>query len=133
MIPESDANAPPQLFWDGACGFCCWFVRWLRRRGGEESLRIVPYQEAPAEIATPEFREHAARAVQVITSEGDRLAGGRACLYALRKIGWRWTAPLAVPPLVWLVELGYRIVSRNRRFFARFVSENPKTCRGERR
>lgn len=133
VVQEPGAGDRPWLFWDGACGFCCWSVRWLSRRGGERALRIVPYQDAPDEFATPEFRERAARAVQVVTPTGERLEAGRACLYVLREIGWTWIGIFRFPPLVWLVEMGYWIAARNRGFLARFVSEDPKRCREEQR
>ena len=50
------------------------------------------------------------------------MRAGRAVLYLLGIIGYRWLVwPLRFPPLIWLVEIGYQIVARNRRFFARFL------------
>lgn len=62
------------------------------------------------------------RAVHVLGPDGTLLAAGRASLFVLERIGqWpRLARLLRVPPLVWPVELGYWIVARNRRFFARF-------------
>jgi len=63
-----------------------------------------------------------ARAVHVVRRDGTLLRAGRATLYVLEGLGWRWTARLlSVPPFVWLVELGYWVVARNRSFFARFL------------
>ena len=63
-----------------------------------------------------------ARAVHVITPDGVVLVAGRASLYVLRAIGWRWFAAiLSVPPLAWFVELGYWLVARNRHFFGRIL------------
>lgn len=64
-----------------------------------------------------------ARAVHVLGPDGTLLAGGRATLFVLERIGWwpRLVRVLRRPPLVWGVELGYRIVARNRPFFARFL------------
>ena len=72
---------------------------------------------------TPALVEDARRAVQVITGDGRRLAGGRAGLFVLEEIGWH---PVLARlgrhwPLVWLVDLGYRIVAGHRSFFARFL------------
>jgi hypothetical protein len=56
-----------------------------------------------------------ALAVHVITPDGDVLHGGRATLYVLDRIGWHTLARVSsVPPLVWLVELGYGLVARHR-------------------
>ena len=43
-------------------------------------------------------------------------------MFILRQLGWRWTWVLSVPPLIWLVEVGYAIFARNRPFFFRFFS-----------
>ncbi len=50
------------------------------------------------------------------------MRAGRAVLCLMGTIGYRRLAwPLRLPPLIWLVELSYVIVSRNRKFFARFL------------
>ena len=50
------------------------------------------------------------------------MRAGRAVLCLLGVIGYRGLVwPLRLPPLIWLVELAYVIVSRNRLFFARFM------------
>lgn len=62
-----------------------------------------------------------ARAVHVLASDGTLLAGGRASLFVLERIGFPTLARvLRLPPLVWLVDMGYGVVARNRPFFARF-------------
>jgi predicted DCC family thiol-disulfide oxidoreductase YuxK len=82
----------------------------------------MPYQEAPAPPMTPELYAACDRAVHLVLPDGTLLRAGRAVLYMLEKAGWGWTARvLAWPPLVWLVELGYRIVADNRAFFSRFL------------
>ncbi len=71
---------------------------------------------------TPELFEACERAVQLITPEGEILRAGRAMLFVLGELGWGgWARILAVPPFVWIVEIAYRIVARNRRFFSRFM------------
>ena len=50
------------------------------------------------------------------------LRAGRAVLFLLGLVGYRWLVwPLQLPPLIWLVEIAYEIVARNRPFFARFM------------
>ena len=67
---------------------------------------------------TPQLHEQARRAVQVITSDGTQLSAGRAVLFVLEQIGWHPAlARLGQrQPFVWLVELGYHLVARNRAF-----------------
>jgi hypothetical protein len=71
---------------------------------------------------TPELREACKRAVHVLTGSGEILKAGRATLFVLEQIGYRRLARLLrLPPFVWAVELGYRIVASNRSFFARVL------------
>ena len=71
---------------------------------------------------TRELAEACETALHVVTDDGRVLKAGRACLFALAVLGWRRTARLlSLPPLVWVVELGYRLVARHRPFFARFL------------
>jgi predicted DCC family thiol-disulfide oxidoreductase YuxK len=71
---------------------------------------------------TPELFAACERAVHVLTPDGRVLRAGRATLYVLERIGWgRLARVLMLPPFIWLVELGYRVVASNRPFFARFL------------
>ncbi len=74
---------------------------------------------------TPELREACRRALHVLTSSGEILQAGRAALFVLEQIGYRRLARLLrLPPFVWAVELGYRIVASNRSLFARLLFRN---------
>ena len=71
---------------------------------------------------TEALAERCARAVHVITPEGRILAAGRASLLILDTIGWHTLATVfSRRPLIWLVEIVYWIVARNRSFFGRFL------------
>ncbi len=61
-------------------------------------------------------------AIHVVEANGTVHRAGRACLFTLNELGWhRVTRIFADPPLIWLVELSYRIVAANRPFFSRFL------------
>jgi hypothetical protein len=72
---------------------------------------------------TPALREQARKAVQVITADGRQLSAGRAILFALEEIDWHPSMIRLAErrPFIWLIELGYWIVARNRSFFGRFL------------
>ena len=72
---------------------------------------------------TPALRAQARKAVQVITADGYHLSAGRAILFALEEIEWHPSVVRLAGrrPFIWVVELGYRIVARNRPFFGRFL------------
>ena len=63
-----------------------------------------------------------ARAMHVVTPEGQVLRAGRASLYILGQLGWRRTATaLSRRPLVWAVEVGYGLVARGRSLISRLL------------
>jgi predicted DCC family thiol-disulfide oxidoreductase YuxK len=114
------------IVWDGACGFCRRAVAWALARDRDGRFLAIPYQDLPPPLLTP-GREAACReAVHVRRATGEWLRAGRACLFVLEHVGHPWLARIArMPPFVWAVELGYRIVARNRPFFSRLVARRP--------
>jgi predicted DCC family thiol-disulfide oxidoreductase YuxK len=110
------------LLWDGACGFCRRAIERVRRRDRDHRFEIVAYQDAPAPPMTPELAEACQRAVHVITADGQVLRAGRASLFVFGQTGHPILARLlALPPMVWLVELGYTLVARNRSLVSRLL------------
>jgi predicted DCC family thiol-disulfide oxidoreductase YuxK len=110
------------LLWDGECGFFLRCVDWAVRHDTGHAFRAVPYQQAPTPPMTPELRTACARAVHVVTPEGVVLRAGRALLWVLERTGHPvLSRVLALPPLVWAVELGYWLVARNRRLASRVL------------
>jgi hypothetical protein len=89
-------------------------------------FRRVPYQEAADPPVPPELRHASAHAVHVVTARGEILRAGRASLFVLGQIGWPRTARvLGIPPLCWVVELGYWLVARLRGALSRVLREEP--------
>ena len=75
----------------------------------------MPFQELPAPPMTPELYRSCQQAVHVRFADGRTLRAGRACLYILQALGYRRLATLlSLPPCLWCVEVGYRLVARQR-------------------
>jgi predicted DCC family thiol-disulfide oxidoreductase YuxK len=71
---------------------------------------------------TPALYAACARAIHVVKADGTVLRAGRAALFVLEELGWGWCARLlALPPFLWLVELGYALIAHHRAFFSRFM------------
>lgn len=72
---------------------------------------------------TPSLYAACRQAVHVISVDGQVIKAGRAAMFILEELGYpRWLVrPFTWPPLVWLTELGYRIVVENRPFFSKFL------------
>jgi predicted DCC family thiol-disulfide oxidoreductase YuxK len=117
------------LLWDGRCGFCQRCVTWLMRQRGAESFQPLPYQTAASPVVTPEIRRASAHAMHVLSTDGRVLKAGRASLFILEQLGWRWTARvLSRPPFVWFVELAYKLVAANRNRISRLLPNTAATC-----
>ena len=75
----------------------------------------------PSPPMTPELVQACDEAVHIVCPDGTILRAGYGSLYVLRAVGWWWVAPLMWPPLLWVVELAYRVIAHNRIFFSRFL------------
>lgn len=113
------------VLWDGDCGFCRRSIEWVQRQDGAGHFAAVPYQQAPAPPMTPALEVACERAVHVIRADGQMLRAGRAVIYILSVLEGgllgRAIGAMRLPPFIWLIELGYYVVARNRRFFSRFL------------
>lgn len=115
------------VIWDGECGLCGRVICWVRRQDAAGAFHAVPFQDCPTPPMTPELRADAARAVQVITADGQRLSAARAALFVLVELD-RWAGLarlLRRRPFIAVAERGYRLVAEHRPFFGRFLFRTP--------
>lgn len=106
------ASGKATILYDGDCGLCRRFGGWVRRHDRRERFELVPYQDA---AIAEDLRLECEGAVHVVTPSGRALRAGRAVLFILYGLGYRRTArAFARAPLLWGVELGYRLVASNR-------------------
>lgn len=105
------------MFWDGDCGFCQRCAEWVLRHDRSGRFHVVPYQQAPSPPMDDSLRAACQQAVQVLRADGTRVSGGRAVLFVLEQLGYRWVRWLAVPPMIYVVEWGYQWVARHRGWF----------------
>ncbi|MBC7527975.1 MAG: DUF393 domain-containing protein [Chthonomonadaceae bacterium] len=116
------------ILWDGECGFCKRAVMWAKVRDHEDRFTPLPYQQTPSPPMTPALYTACEKAVHVVKADGTILRAGKAALYIGENVGFRLPARLAqLPPFIWAVEYGYKIVAGNRDFFARFFFRPKKT------
>ena len=116
------------LLWDGDCGFCARVITLIEKLDGREQFRAIPYQSAPSPPMTPSLATACAQALHVVDSAGRIMAGGRACIFVIQKLGWRRTARvLRLPGIIFLVESAYATVARHRMLLSRLVGK-PRAC-----
>jgi len=110
------------LLFDGDCGVCSWSAEVAKRMDGGRRFTIEPYQ-AFDESELMRFGidyEKCSRALQVITRKGHVYAGAFGVNYFLwRRFPWSpWSLAVflvyAIPMLLLLEVIGYRIVAENR-------------------
>lgn len=119
-LPEmGDVEPRSWVLIDGDCSLCRRFGEWVRRRDRRGLLAATPYQRASSPPMTPALRGSCRRALHVVAPGGRVLRGGRAALFVLERTGWGGAARLlALPPLVWTVEVVYLLVAWRRDWLA---------------
>jgi predicted DCC family thiol-disulfide oxidoreductase YuxK len=124
------ANETHWLIWDGDCDFCRAMAERFTRTDRKGLFTVVSYQDAPSPPMTPALRVQAQRSIQLVTNQGQRCEGARAVLAALCIAGWhRRIMRVALRrPFIWIAELGYRFVARNRGRFGRFLATTERAA-----
>lgn len=122
-MPQNDATAET-LFYDGHCGLCHGFVRFVVKRDRAGcAFRFAPLQGTTFEATVPpERRAQLPDSIVVLTRDGALLARSDAVAHVLRRLGGGWKiagGALAVIPRR-LRDAGYNFVARVRyRIFGR--------------
>jgi predicted DCC family thiol-disulfide oxidoreductase YuxK len=111
--------AQPWLVWDGTCGICNATAQWVRRKDTERRIVICSYQNCTHPVWSADLTQRAQGEVLWIDEAGQVSGGGRAVLKMLRVLGYRGLGWIAWPPFIWVWELGYRLVARNRNVISR--------------
>lgn len=106
----------PVFLYDGDCAFCSACASFINRRIRPRAT-VLPWQTAPIELLGVTEQQCNA-AVQWIAHDNQVFSGPRAIAELFihagsiwRPLGWA----LRIPPLSWLAEPLYRLISRNRR------------------
>jgi predicted DCC family thiol-disulfide oxidoreductase YuxK len=112
------------VFYDGVCGLCARFVRFVLDRDPAGQFRFATLQGALARAVLPARggRPEDLDTVYVLTADGRLLARSRAVLHVLRGLGgfWRAFALVATAFPAPFADVGYRLVARVRyRVFGR--------------
>ena len=115
--------------YDGDCGICTRFARWVVQRDGERRIEFLPSQSPDVVKRFPEVPPEAyATSVQVFEADGTRFDQAAGIARILKELpGWAALAfVLTFPGLGWFWNLGYRLVAANRgRFGSACTVPNP--------
>ena len=112
----SDPPSKPTLFWDGDCHFCRrWVERWHETTAG--AVDYIPLQKIGDRFREVP-RQELERAATLIEADGAVYSGAQAIFLALRFrpsrkwLSWSYDH---VPGFATISEIGYKVISRNRR------------------
>lgn len=108
------------LLWDGDCGFCSRTVAWFSGFLDARVVVPIPFQSAEEEICPPALRAACEHRIYLRHPDGSATPSIRAIAGALRLSGRpRVAAALLLPGARHVLELGYRLVARNRTLISR--------------
>jgi predicted DCC family thiol-disulfide oxidoreductase YuxK len=108
--------AVPVFLFDGDCGFCRKWTRWLQRRL-PAGTRFLPYQEVDDLTAYGLTASDLTTASYWITAAGVPHRGAQSFAQALQTARWPWSAlgtALSTPPISALADRLYPVIARNR-------------------
>ena len=110
------------VLYDGECPMCVFQMRVLSWLDWRNALSLVPLSDPRANEIAPEItREDLQEAIHSVTPEGRIYRGAR----AIRFVGMRLPLlmPVAlflwIPGVIWIAEIVYRWVSKNRLLLSR--------------
>src|SRR5262245_12424741 len=86
-IPMED-NAPEMIFYDGHCGLCHRFVKFVLKHDPDAHFHFAPLQSSRFESAVePAQRGKLPDSVVVLTRKGKLLTRSAASLYVMNQLG----------------------------------------------
>ncbi|MEP6755853.1 MAG: DCC1-like thiol-disulfide oxidoreductase family protein [Chthonomonadales bacterium] len=113
--------------WDRDCGLCANAMRWSITRDRAGAIRWEAFQVSEDPRITPELRTACQRSLHVIMPDGQILAAGKAALYVLSVSGQPTVAALlGLRIFSPIIEIGYRLIAKNRLLFSRIFFPRSK-------
>jgi predicted DCC family thiol-disulfide oxidoreductase YuxK len=85
------AKAVDRIFYDGHCGLCHGFVRFVLAKDGPGLFRFAPLDSDTFRATVPEAsRTNLGDSIVVLTADGSLLTRSAAVLHVLRRLGGLW-------------------------------------------
>jgi predicted DCC family thiol-disulfide oxidoreductase YuxK len=115
--PDTVADAPDLVFYDGACGLCHRLVRFVLNRDPTGRFRYAPLGGTTFErLVPPGARDPLPDSVVVRTADGRMLVRSAAIIQIGERLGDPWRTLVAVVGLLphWLLDAGYDAIARIR-------------------
>src|SRR6266540_6405092 len=116
------------VLYDGACGFCSWWIPFWKKTINKTGYDIAPLQ---AEWVREKLRlssEYLNKDILLLLNDGKIVAGADAYIFGMKKVWWSSPAGflLGLPGFHWLTWQFYKIFNRNRLFVSRVCRLKPE-------
>lgn len=97
------------VYYDGSCPLCQREIAFYRQRADAQSIAWIDVS-APTMLGDGLDCRTAMARFHVRAADGRLVSGGHAFALLWQQVpGWRWLGRIgALPPFVWILELGYR-------------------------
>ena len=124
-------NMPKEIkgwvLYDGACGFCSWWIPFWGDLLANKGFAIEPLQTPWVKEKTGFTAEELSKDIRILFKDGHIVSGADAYLYIFQHI-W-WTAPIGyffnLPVFKSLFWVAYRVFNINRFFVSRVCKMKP--------
>ncbi len=115
------------VLYDGACGFCSWWIPFWGDLLASKGFKIEPLQAKWVQKRTGFTDEELTRDIRILFEDNSIISGADAYLYIFRNI-W-WTSPIgyffSLPGLRSLFWMAYRVFNRNRFLVSKVCKMKP--------
>lgn len=91
-VSKVDGPENPIIFFDGVCGLCDGFIRFLIEVDQKKVFKVATLQGASANSRLPRGLTAGINSVVVLTESGDILTKSAAILFVFKKLGGIWQA-----------------------------------------
>jgi len=118
-------NNNPVLLFDGVCGLCDGFVRFLFLIDKKKIFRVAPLQGSYASRRLPKILTEDLKTLVVVSEKGEILTKSQAVVFVFKRIGGVWGVFGRFGQLLpsHMCDVVYNLIAHNRyRFFGRYQS-----------
>lgn len=127
-MTTNDNKSSGWVLYDGACGFCSWWIPFWRKTIVKAGYDIAPLQATwvKKELKLPD--EQINKDILLLLKDGTLIPGADAYIFGMKKV-W-WSSPvgylLGLPGFRWLTWQFYKVFNRNRLFVSRVCRLKPE-------
>jgi predicted DCC family thiol-disulfide oxidoreductase YuxK len=115
------------VLYDGACGFCSWWIPFWKKTINKTGYDIAALQEKWVREKLNVTEELVNKDIVLLMNDGRKLVGADAYIFGMKKVWWSSPAGylISLPGFKQLTWLFYKIFNRNRFFVSKVCRLKP--------